>query len=567
MEPIPDQLQGLRGQLRLYVRMLWGDAPELHALPPGDGNSRAHLAGLVWHLPAVPQAASSECARETYLAMAAHAAAHRRHGGTPFARGTLKPVQQVLLALLEDARVEWLAMRELPGLRTVWGRFHAVDAAATPTLENLLLRLARSLFDPAYLDPHPWVGKGRRLFFAGRDADGHPVAPDAGALRDIASRLGNDFGQMRLPFNARQYRVEPAYRDDNVHLWATPPEETTALPLHLHARATQGDADDDPDDMEMAGGSGASDSRRSETDHPGALQTPDNEATDGDAADAESVVRLREWDHLIRRYRADWCTVRVTPARPVAAGAASNRRQDTFASPRDRRLARQLIAMSVRLPPAVRAMDGEIFDIDALVEARVARRLRLSVDSRVYRVPPRRRDPGTLVVLLDTSASTGCAIPAAGEREPEGTTVLDRTRSLGWFLADAAQRAGHRCALYSFASNTRTHVRLRSIKDFVERADSPEVPNRLLSLEPEWSTRLGAALRYASGRLRRAAGTGPRRVLMITDGDPHDVDIHDKRYLREDLRAALREAALMGIEVTIVDPACGIAREASPISS
>ncbi|MCP2937195.1 hypothetical protein NK983_31340, partial [Salmonella enterica subsp. enterica serovar Typhimurium] len=77
--------------------------------------------------------------------------------------------------------------------------------------DALLVRLAHALFDPAHADGHAWIAKVRRLFFA---ADGMLALDTPQRLREAASLLGNDIGQMRLNFNAAGWRVEPAYRDD-----------------------------------------------------------------------------------------------------------------------------------------------------------------------------------------------------------------------------------------------------------------------------------------------------------------------------------------------------------------
>ena len=50
-------------------------------------------------------------------------------------------------------------------------------------------------------------------------------------LREAASRLGHDIGQMRLPFNPRTYRLHARYRDDNSHLWLPSDEDREALTL------------------------------------------------------------------------------------------------------------------------------------------------------------------------------------------------------------------------------------------------------------------------------------------------------------------------------------------------
>ena len=44
--------------------------------------------------------------------------------------------------------------------------------------------------------------------------------------RRIGSALGNDLGQMRVQFNAKDYAVQPAYRDDNIGLWQFEQERT-----------------------------------------------------------------------------------------------------------------------------------------------------------------------------------------------------------------------------------------------------------------------------------------------------------------------------------------------------
>ncbi|MFX5660838.1 hypothetical protein ABTE05_20965, partial [Acinetobacter baumannii] len=63
-----------------------------------------------------------------------------------------------IVSVLEDARVERLMMKEFPGLRELWGRFHtATREGAGFQFEGLVARLARGLHDPHYADRNDWV--------------------------------------------------------------------------------------------------------------------------------------------------------------------------------------------------------------------------------------------------------------------------------------------------------------------------------------------------------------------------------------------------------------------------
>jgi nitric oxide reductase activation protein len=42
-------------------------------------------------------------------------------------------------------------------------------------------------------------------------------------------------------------------------------------------------------------------------------------------------------------------------------------------------------------------------------------------------------------------------------------------------------------------------------------------------------------------------------VLLVTDGDPHDVDVHDSRYLLADLRQAVRDSLRHEVGVACVN--------------
>jgi nitric oxide reductase NorD protein len=150
---------------------------------------------------------------------------------------------------------------------------------------------------------------------------------------------------------------------------------------------------------------------------------------------------------------------------------------------------------------------------------------------------------------VDTSAST------AFELEP-GRRVLDALRDAAWLAAAALEGAGHRSAIQGFASDTRHRIRVQRVKDFGERALDGAVLARARGLASGGSTRMGAAIRHAASQMRSA-----RRVIaLLTDGEPHDVDIHDPRYLTEDLTHALAEVRRAGIATLCLH----IAREDAP---
>jgi len=486
------------------ARALWGRTVQT-TVQAGEERAGARavltfdaLTDPVLHLPAGVKAQG-----DLPLAMAAHAAAHLRFGGERQARTGLKPVQQALLGVLEDARVESLAMQELPGLRAVWWPFHAEAAALRGAgFEDLLARLSAQLLDPARDDPHAWVARVRRMFF---EPDGRSLAlKTAGQVREAASVLGNDIGQMRLPFNARTYAVQARYRDDNTHLWrpddALPPSD---VPL-------QADALPPSDEV------------------PGA--SPQTAPTEPDAVHAE-------WDHRIGRYRPRWCSVYngAPPAGPPAwaPGALASAQ---------RRLTRRLAGLGGALRRgSARAVDGDELHPAALVDSALDLRSRRTPDPRVHRRPWRPSPPLAVLLLLDASAST----TNRGEREGGGE-VLARIQHTGATASLALQGLGHRCGLWAFSSQGRHRIDMPCLQHW----DEP-LPN-LARLQGAGSTRVGAALRHALHLSEQDARRHPgwrRVVVLLTDGEPHDVDVHDPAYLPADLLRAAREARAQGVAV------------------
>lgn len=172
--------------------------------------------------------------------------------------------------------------------------------------------------------------------------------------------------------------------------------------------------------------------------------------------------------------------------------------------------------------------------------------MRTAPDPRIYLRPQSTAEAVAVLILLDASAST--ARPAG----TSGRSVLEAARVAALACAGALESAGHACAIQAFASDGRHAVQVGCLKDFGERSDDDAVLARSAALASALSTRVGAALRHAGAVLARRR-EARRLVLLLTDGEPHDIDVHDSRYLLDDLRAAAAETRRRGIGVACLD--------------
>ena len=478
--------------LQAWLRSLWDIAPPLHTAPAAD-TPFLSPAGL--HLPI------GHPSDDLVLAAAAHAGAHLVFSRPGAAAGALRPTSRVLAGLLEDARIEWLAGRELPGLRRLWASLHTASPADGTGAEALLARLARALADERYADPHPWIAKGRRLMFLD---DGQQVLAlrQFDAARQAASLLGNDLGQMRLPLNVRTYRPPGGYRDDNQWLWEaeSPPQVRTS---------------------DGAGDSGA-----------------DRAATVMASSPAERTRHYPEWDRRIACHRPDWTTVieRVAPSTGITAD--TNTDADTLR----RRLGDALQHRHGQARRRLRHQsDGDGLDLEALVRSWAGREAGGEFDPRVHtRSDPLPR-PADVLQMVDTSASS------ADAPHPGAPSLLQTARVAARLCGEALEHAGHGCAIQAFCSEGRAAVQVERVKDFAEPMDARCVA-RLAGLRSRWSTRLGAAIRHGTQALLERAPR-VRHLVLITDGEPHDIDVFEPHYLAEDARQAVREARRSGVRV------------------
>ncbi|MDH5709789.1 MAG: VWA domain-containing protein, partial [Hylemonella sp.] len=441
-------------------------------------------------------------------AAVAHVAAHLLHSTPAQPAGQLKPLGLAVISAVEDARVEQLLMRELPGVRRWF--LAALRASVQPdglSCMALLSRLSLALHDDDYRDGNHWVDKARTLFAETRRTHG---LHDPDAFRRLASVLGNDLGQMRVQFDSRQFAVPAPYRDDNSYLWN---------------HGTAAEADGEPLTVQLP-------------------TPPGNRPRDDAQAAAPAAVHLHshpEWDYRSAIERRDWCTVHEHP--PTLSGAHTSHALALAAPLSWRRLDRSLRLRHQR--------EGESLDLDAAVDARIRHRLQQPCDDRLYQralAAPRQL---SVLVLLDLSLST------AARAGPGAPSMLELEQTAALLLGRTARAGGDRLAIDGFCSDTRERVHYQRLIDFGAALDAQAL-QRVRSVHAQYSTRLGAGLRHAAQRLR-AERSGLRALIVLTDGEPSDVDVHDARYLVEDARAAAEATARAGLQVwgVTVDPGAG----------
>ncbi|WP_455198304.1 VWA domain-containing protein [Kaarinaea lacus] len=235
-----------------------------------------------------------------------------------------------------------------------------------------------------------------------------------------------------------------------------------------------------------------------------------------------------EWNVKRNEYRENWCEV-IEEVQDNEDWAEPPAELYKLA----RQVRRQFEALRMDDRWLRRLTDGEEIDVDDFIENLCERRGSGSANERVFK--HRKRDDRELAVtvLLDISNSTRFELEG-------GYRIVDIERQAMLVLAEALSEVRDEFSIYAFSGYGRDQVNILRLKDFDDDYDKT-VKERIFSLHPRGSTRIGAALRHMATRLKRRSEKR-RLLLLITDGRPYDpADGYKGLYALEDTRKALHE--------------------------
>jgi len=458
-----------------------------------------------------------------------------------------------MVELFEDARVEHLAIREFPGLQKLWLRFFEGAEAAEPELHeamDLMMRMARALLDEAYVDPEEMI---------------NALATDyrVALLEDArAEHLAWTFG-VRFYNALRERAAIPSlqilqawpvpYRDDNRYVWACSEnifesrgfDYVPGRPAQVRRKVSIIEMANELD-VENAG----DDAQEIWTCETEVFPYEDEGVSYNEMEGKEPVsdpYLYPEWDYHVQLHRPDWATVveRRQPRGDPAAMDAILEENKPVAS-RIRRLIDALQPQGIVRRRGYE--EGEALDLDAAVRAMVDIRRGLMPDPRIHTRITRHVRDLAIVLLLDLSQSTNDKVGDIQKGDvgyEEAPSILSLTRESAGLLAWAIDSIGDAFAIHGFASDGRHDVQYYRFKDFDQRYDE-DARARLAGMRGGLSTRMGAALRHAGHHLGKQEAT-KRLVLLVTDGEPADVDERDPQYLRHDAKRAVEELATRGV--------------------
>ncbi|MCK4739322.1 MAG: VWA domain-containing protein [Deltaproteobacteria bacterium] len=242
-----------------------------------------------------------------------------------------------------------------------------------------------------------------------------------------------------------------------------------------------------------------------------------------------------EWDYKANKYLRDYSILTEDTMHTGKAGVVAEiltRRASLI-----KEIKRKFEALTPSQRFVKRQLDGDNLDIDAVVEMVVDRLSGKTPDDRLYITQKRMEKDISTLFLVDMSMSTDSWV---GEKR-----IIDHEKEALVVLCEAMKKLKDRYAVYGFSGKSRKNVKVFHIKKFEENY-SEVVGERLGALMPYHYTRMGPAIRHATGILKKE-GSKSRLLFILSDGKPNDVDTYEGRYGIEDTRMAIKEAEREGI--------------------
>ncbi len=530
-------------KINFYLRAFWGRDFFLRPASADLEGFRPYIEARALHLPDAVDDIGDVTGLELYRAMAAHMAAHLVYTNAPQGDAEmLSPAQRFFIGLAEDARVEYCAGSEFPGMMNLWKRLlpkpddgYQHEHRGMPLIEAMV----RHLMDPDEKTGDEQVDAVIARF--------HEEVPE----RDLDTTLSRDIGlalhdimatRRDLPSLRILEKLRTPWRDDNRLLWTTDEEEwldtTVYLPQKEQVRKYVSVMEFVNEvDVETAG----DDAQEIWVLQSELFPYEDMGISYNEMEGKEPIIgpfHHHEWDYQVQLHRPSW--VSVFEHRPKRGDPEIIDKVLT----EHRGITHRLRQIIDRLRPQglVRERkleDGDVLDLNAAVDAMVMLRIGLNPDPRItMRYKLNRRDLA-VTILLDLSESTNDKVRGSEK------TVLELTREACALLAYAIEGIGDPFAIHGFNSDGRHDVRYFRFKDFDQHFDD-EVKSRLAGMQGGYSTRMGAALRHAGDKLMQR-GEKNKLILLITDGEPADIDERDPQYLRMDTKKAVEELRRKGI--------------------
>jgi hypothetical protein len=489
-------------KLDLYLRALWRDGDHLVPYSTAFDELRKPIPyydALGLRVPDVFDDAPGVSGLDRYRAVLAHMVGHRRWSKAQIA-DNWSPFQRMAVEFFEDCRVETLLIRAYPGLRRIFLALHphpeegACDPETTSCLRHRLAMISRACLDPAhgYTDP-VLLDFVERFDMALAEGTSSTADIAALALSYVAKTRRQSDQFAKVHFDATVI----GYRDDNRQLWKF---------------IEEGDEEE------------AFDAER--------------KLEPGEEIKGLPPRHYPEWDHDTLTYRPDWTSV-YESLHPSGNAADIDKLLQKHAA-----LAKQLKRLLDLLKPQDKVRiryqeEGSELDLDVAIRSLIDFKGGATPDPRINM--SHRTDGRDITVLLLVDLSESLNEKVAGSQQ----TILELSQEAVSLLAWAIDCLGDPLAIAGFHSNTRHEVRYQHIKGFSERWDDT-VKARLAAMEAGWSTRMGAALRHA-GHYLSVRQADKKILLLLTDGEPADIDVTDPHHLRADAKKAVEELATQGV--------------------
>ena len=498
--------------LGMYLQALWQDKDYLVPYSTGFDELRQpvpYYDKLGMRIPDVYDDVASKIEGDSsisginrYRALLAHMVAHRRWS-SPLIADNFSPFQRISIEIIEDSRVEYLAMQEYPGLRKLWLSLHPkpledeCNEKGVSCIRHRLAMLSYAILNPDHGYTHKDILISVEQFHKLMEEKGE----ESTTKDSVNIGLGFITRTRRQEDQAARIYFENTivdYRDDNRRLW-----------VFIEDGDEEEQFDNNPPEKE-----------------------------EEEELNALPPRHYPEWDYNTKSYRPDWVSL-YESLHPSGDSADIDRLLEKHAA-----LAKRLKQLLDMLKPQnyVRVRyqeEGSELDLDVAIRSLIDFKSGATPDPRINMSHKHDGRDIAVTLLLDLSASLD-DIPAGSTQ-----SLLELSQEAVSLLAWAIDKLDDKFSIGGFFSNTRHDVKYLHLKGFSERWDD-DVKARVAKMEAGFSTRMGAAMRHAGHYLSKQKAD-KKLLLILTDGEPADIDVQDEKLLIRDAHKATTELDMDGI--------------------